>query len=69
VKAGDHVVIAKGGAGGRGNSKNYEAEYGSPGEEKRILLELKLIADVGMSVIPIQANRPLSQGYQAQGRK
>jgi len=46
------VVIAKGGAGGKPNSRGREALPGSPGEEKTILLELKLIADVGIVGYP-----------------
>ncbi len=52
VKPGDSVVIARGGSGGRGNSKGREAEKGSPGEEKTLKLELKLIADVGIVGYP-----------------
>lgn len=48
VKTGDEVVIARGGRGGRGNSKFRHSEEGSPGEEKTILLELRLIADAGI---------------------
>lgn len=48
----DSVIAAKGGAGGRGNSKNHIAEDGSPGEEKTLLLELKLIADCGIIGYP-----------------
>lgn len=52
--------FAKGGHGGRGNlefksstnqSPNY-AENGTPGEEKTLQLELKLIADVGLIGLP-----------------
>lgn len=54
------VVIVQGGFGGRGNesfksSSNttpLEAEYGSPGEEKLIILELKLLADIGLVGFP-----------------
>lgn len=46
VKPGDHVVVAVGGKGGRGNSRGRPATAGLPGEEKTLLLELKLIADV-----------------------
>ena len=42
------VVIAKGGAGGKGNSRRTHATHGKDGEEKDITLELKLIADVGI---------------------
>jgi len=49
---GDSVIIAKGGEGGRGNSRGREALKGSPGEEKTVTLELKLIADVGIIGYP-----------------
>ena len=52
IKPGDHVIVAKGGAGGKGNSRGRSAEPGSPGEEKIVLLELKLIADVGIVGYP-----------------
>jgi len=49
---GQSVALIKGGAGGRGNSKFRLADRGEPGEEKEILLELKLIADVGIIGYP-----------------
>jgi len=57
---GQRVVIAKGGIGGKGNARfksatNRAPRYaqgGLPGEEKTVLLELKLIADVGTVGFP-----------------
>lgn len=54
------LVICKGGRGGRGNqhfatSRNQAprtAEKGEPAEEKRLKLELKLIADIGLIGVP-----------------
>ncbi len=60
TKEGQEVIIAKGGRGGRGNAAFKSArnrlpkiaENGLPGEDKRLLLELKLIADVGLVGLP-----------------
>jgi GTP-binding protein len=60
VKAGEKHLIAKGGRGGKGNSRftsstrqapNF-AEPGNKGEEISITLELKLLADVGLIGFP-----------------
>ncbi len=59
-KDGQTVMVAKGGRGGRGNAafksdKNRVpriAENGLPGETKRLILELKLLADVGLVGLP-----------------
>jgi len=50
--AGEKVIIARGGAGGRGNSVRRDASAGVPGEEKELKLELKLVADVGIIGYP-----------------
>lgn len=46
------LCIASGGAGGKGNSRDLPAEPGQEGEEKTLLLELKLLADVGLIGYP-----------------
>ncbi len=51
-EAGIEIVAAKGGSGGRGNTKDRDAEPGMPGEERQLLLNLKLIADVGIVGFP-----------------
>jgi GTP-binding protein len=52
IRNGDSVIVARGGVGGRGNSRNHPAAFGTPGEEKTVILELKLIADVGIVGYP-----------------
>jgi GTP-binding protein len=53
VEDGDEVIVAKGGRGGIGNRHRYdEATPGEPGEEKRLMFDLKLIADVGVVGFP-----------------
>ncbi len=56
----EKILIAKGGKGGRGNwhfrsatnQTPQEAEKGTPGEDKTLVLELKLIADAGLIGLP-----------------
>ncbi|MDP3787576.1 MAG: GTPase ObgE [Candidatus Omnitrophota bacterium] len=52
TRPGEEVLIAKGGEGGRGNASKKPATEGKPGEEKILLLELKLIADCGIIGFP-----------------
>lgn len=60
TKKGDKVVVAYGGRGGRGNMAFATrsnpapafAENGEPGEVKKVKVELKLLADVGLVGMP-----------------
>jgi GTP-binding protein len=60
LRVGERLVVARGGRGGRGNraflsNRNRaprEAEAGAAGEERRLVLDLRLIADVGLLGLP-----------------
>jgi GTPase len=60
VEHGQTAIIAKGGRGGRGNSRFATpanpapelSENGEPGQEREVMLELKLLADVGLVGFP-----------------
>jgi GTP-binding protein len=60
VEAGQRVLLARGGIGGRGNARFVSStnraprrcEDGMPGETKQLQLHLKLLADVGLVGFP-----------------
>ncbi|MBP5616256.1 MAG: GTPase ObgE [Elusimicrobiaceae bacterium] len=60
TKPGQEFTVAKGGAGGRGNQSfktqqntaPHLAENGLPGEEVTLILELKILADLGLVGFP-----------------
>ena len=60
TEIGQEAVICRGGRGGRGNAKFANAanraptfaEFGEPGEARNLILELKLLADVGLVGYP-----------------
>ncbi|MDD5729919.1 MAG: GTPase ObgE [Candidatus Omnitrophica bacterium] len=49
---GQELIVARGGKGGIGNKHRMEPTPGVIGEERNLLLDLKLIADVGMVGFP-----------------
>ena len=72
-EAGKEFMIAKGGRGGHGNEyyksavnqSPRKAQDGFPGEEKKISLELKLLADVGLVGLPNAGKSTILSSFSA----
>jgi GTP-binding protein len=52
TRVGESVIVCRGGAGGKGNSRGREATRGEETAEKEVVLELRLIADAGIVGYP-----------------
>jgi GTP-binding protein len=60
---GEEVIVAHGGRGGLGNGRRrMEATAGEPGEEKELVFDLKVIADVGVVGFPNAGKSTLISG-------
>ena len=77
TKDGQRFTIAKGGRGGRGNSRFVsptnraprEVESGREGLRREVKLELKILADVGIWDFQTRGNQPLYRKSRPRDRK
>lgn len=77
TKHGQRLLVAKGGWHGLGNTRfkssvnrtPRQKTNGTPGDKRELLLELMLLADVGMLGMPNAGNRPLFARYRRLNRK